>query len=135
VVRLLPLVTGSNMTATAHAASSLVSWPSVPKVQAASCTWPRFGDAALGIFLLTQLLDGVYTYVGVTAFGIHAEANPIVAALMIHLGHAPGLLIAKIAASGLGICLHIGRVHSVVAFLAGIYLAVAVAPWTYILFF
>jgi hypothetical protein len=104
-------------------------------VQAASCTWPRFGDTVLGIFLLTQLLDGVCTYVGVTAFGIHAEANPIVAALMIHLGHAPGVLIAKVAASGLGICLYIGRVHSVVAFLAGVYLTVAIAPWTYILFF
>jgi hypothetical protein len=123
------------MTATAHAASSIASCPFVPKVQGASCIWPSFGEATLGIFLLTQLLDGVYTYVGVTAFGIHAEANPIVAALMVHFGHAPGLLIAKIAASGLGICLYIGRVHSVVALLAGVYLTVAIAPWTYILFF
>jgi len=123
------------MTATAHAASPFASCPYVPQVKAASCAWPSFGEAALGIFLLTQLLDGVCTYVGVMAFGIHAEANPIVAALMIHLGHAPGLLIAKIAASGLGICLYIGRVHSVVAFLAGIYLTLAIAPWTYILFF
>jgi Domain of unknown function (DUF5658) len=123
------------MTATAHAAPSFTPYPYLPKVHAASCRWPWFGDAALGIFLLTQLLDGVCTYAGVMAFGIHAEANPIVAALMIHLGHAPGLLIAKIAASGLGICLYIGRVHSVVAFLAGIYLTLAIAPWTYILFF
>jgi Domain of unknown function (DUF5658) len=135
MVRLLPLITGSNMTATAHPAFSLASCPLVPKVSAASCMWPSFGDAALGIFLLTQVLDGVCTYAGVLAFGIHSEANPIVAALMIHLGHAPGLLIAKIAASGLGICLYIGRVHSVVALLAGVYLTVAIGPWTYILFF
>ena len=72
---------------------------------------------------------------GILTFGIHAEANPIVAALMVHLGHAPGLVIAKIAASGLGICLYIGRVHAVVALLAGVYLTVAIAPWAYILFF
>lgn len=54
---------------------------------------------------------------------------------MVHLGHAPGLVIAKIAASGLGICLYLGRVHAVVALLAGVYLTVAIAPWTYILFF
>jgi hypothetical protein len=135
MVRLLPLVDGSNMTATAHAAPSLASCPLVPRISTASCMWPSFGDAALGIFLLTQVLDGVYTYAGVLTFGMHAEANPIVSALMIHLGPAPGLVIAKIAASGLGICLYIGRVHAVLALLAGIYLTVAIAPWTYILFF
>lgn len=63
------------------------------------------------------------------------EANPVIAALMVHLGNGPGLLTAKIAASGLGICLYIGKIHGVVALLAGVYVTVAIAPWTLILFF
>jgi uncharacterized protein DUF5658 len=94
-----------------------------------------FGDITLGIFLLTQLLDGLCTYQGVQLFGIDVEANPLVAGLMIHLGHGPGLLSAKILASGFGICLYIRRVHGVVALLAGIYLTAAIGPWTAILFF
>jgi hypothetical protein len=54
---------------------------------------------------------------------------------MVHLGNGPGLLTAKIAASGLGICLYIGKIHGVVALLAGLYMTVAIAPWTLILFF
>jgi hypothetical protein len=82
-----------------------------------------------------QCLDGLLTYVGVTAFGIGVEANPIVAALMTQLGHGVGLLSAKILAGALGVCLHLNQIHSVVALLAGFYLTAAVAPWTMILFF
>lgn len=96
---------------------------------------PWFGGVALGIFLLTQLLDGLCTYLGVLTFGMQIEANPVIAALMVHLGNGPGLLTAKIAASGLGICLYIGKIHGVVALLAGLYTTVAIAPWTLILFF
>ena len=46
----------------------------------------RLGDVALLGFLLAQVLDGVFTYIGVTTFGIEIEANPIVAGLMTHLG-------------------------------------------------
>lgn len=93
-----------------------------------------FGDIALGIFLLTQLLDGVYTYFGVRTFGIYAEGNPIIAALIVHLGSAPALLSAKIAASGMGICLYLRGVHTIVAVLAGLYLVAAIMPWTFIFF-
>jgi len=99
---------------------------------AASAT---FGKLALAVFLVMQCLDGVLTYLGVTAFGIAIEGNPIVAALMTHLGHGLGLLSAKAAAAALGVCLHLHEIHSVVALLAGFYLTVAVAPWTLILFF
>ena len=95
----------------------------------------KFGTLALALFLLMQLLDGVLTYVGVSAFGIGIEGNPIVAALMKHLGHGLGLLSAKVAAAVLGVCLHLHEIHSVVALLAGFYLTAAVAPWTLILFF
>jgi hypothetical protein len=54
---------------------------------------------------------------------------------MTHLGHGPGLLSAKIVAAFLGICLHFREVHLAVAMLTGFYTAVALAPWTLILFF
>ncbi|MBI3050739.1 MAG: hypothetical protein HYY76_20810 [Acidobacteria bacterium] len=94
-----------------------------------------FGTAALAFFLLMQCLDGILTYLGVTAFGVGVEGNPIVAALTTHLGHGLGLLSAKIAAAALGVCLHLHEIHAAVALLAGFYLTAAVAPWTVILFF
>jgi hypothetical protein len=94
----------------------------------------RFGDVAVIVFLLAQCCDGVFTYVGVTAFGISVEANPVIAELMIWLGHGTGLLLAKSAAAGLGIALHLRRVHGAVALLATFYIAAAVLPWAAILF-
>jgi hypothetical protein len=94
----------------------------------------RFGDIALIAFLVAQLLDGTFTYVGVITFGLGAEANPVVAALMMHFGVGSGLLGAKVAAAALGLCLHLRAVHKTVACLAGFYYAVAVAPWSMILF-
>lgn len=96
---------------------------------------PVFGNVALAMFLLMQCLDGLLTYLGVAAFGIAVEGNPIVAALMTQLGHEVGLLSAKIVAAALGVCLHLHQIHSVVALLAGFYLTAAVAPWALILFF
>lgn len=96
---------------------------------------PLVGKIALGAFLMTQLLDGLCTYAGVLTFGIGVEANPLVASLMNHMGHAPGLLSAKIAASGFGICLYLREIHSVVALLAGVYFTAAIVPWAMILFF
>jgi len=106
----------------------------LPKVRN---TPPRayFGDAALVAFLLAQCFDGVFTYVGVVAFGIGIEANPVVAGLMMQFGHGPGLLSAKALAGGLGICLHLLQVHGAVAVLTGFYVAAAIAPWSLILFF
>ena len=94
-----------------------------------------FGRVVLAVFLLAQCLDGILTYVGVTAFGIGVEGNPIIIALMTHLGHGLGLLSAKVVAGTLGIWLHLFHIDSVVAVLAGFYLTAAVAPWTLILFF
>ena len=122
------------MIAARATAASLADAP-LPKVGSASRRRLSFGDLALGAFLLTQVLDGLYTYVGVDAFGIHVEANPVIAALMTHLGHGPGLLSAKIIAGGLGICLYLRHTHSMLALLAGFYATAAIAPWTAILFF
>ena len=95
----------------------------------------RFGDIALVMFLLAQCFDGVFTYIGVTTFGIGIEANPIISSLMVELGHGTAVLSAKLIAAILGIGLHLRQVHSAVALLAAFYLAVAIVPWMVLLFF
>ena len=122
------------MAATAYAAQASFVGISLPKVRNTT-QQTLFGDLVIVAFLLVQCLDGVFTYVGVSAFGLAIEANPVVSGLMTHLGHGPGLLSAKMVAAFLGICLHFREVHLAVAMLTGFYAAAALAPWTLILFF
>jgi len=93
----------------------------------------RFGNAVLVLFLLAQCLDGVLTYVGVVTFGMHVEANPIIATLMGYLGAATALMTAKSIAAALGIALHLRGVHAAVAVLTAFYFSVAIVPWVAIL--
>jgi hypothetical protein len=97
-------------------------------------TRPVYGDIALVVFLLAQVLDGVLTYLGVTLYGPQMEGNPIIAWLMDRLGEGPGLATAKVTASFFGIVLHLSAVHKAVALLAAFYVVVAIVPWTLILF-
>jgi len=122
------------MAATAYADQASLVGISLPKVRNAA-QQTLFGDFVIVAFLLVQCFDGVFTYVGVSTFGLDIEANPVVAGLMTHLGHGPGLLSAKMVAAFLGICLHFREVHLAVAMLTGLYTAVALAPWAAILFF
>lgn len=122
------------MSTTAYAADPSIVGISLPKVRNAPPS-SLFGDVVLVAFLLVQCFDGVFTYVGVSVFGLGIEANPVVAGLMTHLGHGAGLLSAKMMAALLGILLHCRQVHVAVAVLTGFYAAAAVAPWAMILFF
>ena len=92
-----------------------------------------FGELAILAFLLAQCLDGIFTYVGVSTFGLGVEANPVIAGLMATLGHGTALVGAKTVAGALGVCLHLREIHSAVALLAGFYVAVAILPWIAIL--
>jgi uncharacterized protein DUF5658 len=94
-----------------------------------------FGDVALIVFLIAQASDGVLTYVGVSTYGLHIEANPLIGWLMTILGEGAALAAAKGAAVAFGIALHLSAVHRAVAALAVLYLAVAVFPWITILFY
>ena len=107
----------------------------LPKVSKAARRRSLYGDVVLVLFLLTQCFDGVFTYVGVATFGIGIEANPLLSSLMASFGHGTALVGAKSVAAILGICLHLREVHGAVALLTGFYGAVAIAPWTAILFF
>jgi len=94
-----------------------------------------FGDVALLAFLLVQASDGVLTYIGVSSYGQHIEANPLIAWLMTSMGEGAALAAAKVAAGFFGIALHLSSVHKAVALLAAFYLAAAVLPWVAILFY
>lgn len=89
----------------------------------------RFGDAVIVLFLLAQAADGVFTYVGVTTFGVHLEANPLLASLMDIFGYGTAVTGAKVVAAGLGISLHLVGVHRILAILTGVYFVAAVLPW------
>jgi hypothetical protein len=106
----------------------------VPKVWNVS---PRrlFGDIVLVTFLIAQVLDGAFTYVGVMTFGPSIEANPLITSLMVYLGHGTALMMAKLVAAFLGIGLHLRGTHGAVALLAGFYVSAAILPWVLILFF
>lgn len=94
-----------------------------------------FGDVVVIAFLVAQLLDGVFTYVGITTFGPSIEANPLMTWLILTVGEIPALAGAKTIAIAFGMMLHLTSVHRVVAVLTGLYLAFAVIPWAHLLFF
>jgi uncharacterized membrane protein len=92
-----------------------------------------FGDAVIVVFLLSQALDGVLTYLGLKQFGPGIEANPLISSALPVLGQAVAVAAAKLLAAGFGIVLHMRGVHRTVAALAALYFAAAVLPWALLL--
>src|SRR6476646_6837702 len=89
----------------------------------------RFGDIAVVTFMVVQALDGILTYLGVHIWGPSVEAIPLISSAVSFAGVGTGVALAKIFAVGLGMILHLRRVHGVVALLTAFYLAVAIVPW------
>ena len=89
-----------------------------------------FGDLVVLVFLLTQCLDGVFTYLGVSIWGPGVEANPLIVSAIGTVGILGGVGAAKIVAISFGIVLHLRRVHNLVAMLTVIYVTGAILPWT-----
>jgi hypothetical protein len=89
-----------------------------------------FGDLAVIVFIVVQCLDGALTYLGVHTWGLAVEANPIVSSAVSYAGVGTGLAATKAFAVGLGMMLHLRRIHLVVALLSLFYIAVAILPWT-----
>ena len=89
----------------------------------------RFGDIAVVTFMVVQALDGILTYLGVHIWGPSVEANPLISSAVSFAGVGIGVAMAKLFAVGLGMVLHLRRVHGVVALLTAFYLAVAIVPW------
>ncbi len=80
-------------------------------------------------FLLVQCLDGALTYLGMKTWGPAIEANPLISTAVALGGLGVGLAGAKLFAVGLGIVLHLRRVHNLVALLTALYVAFAILPW------
>jgi len=85
-------------------------------------------------FLLTQILDGILTYMGVSIFGIAAEGNPILAWMMVSYGELMALAGAKIVAAMCGVALYALAVDRLLAALTLVYVGAAIVPWTLVLF-
>jgi hypothetical protein len=83
----------------------------------------------LGLFLVAQGWDGVFTYVAVGAHGLGAEGNFLVATWIGLVGPAPALLGAKIFAASCGVLLYVLGVHRTLAALTLLYAVSAIGPW------
>ena len=126
-----------------HAASRSLAFPlfaagAASAGKSRSCTREvsrsRFGDIVLVAFLVAQVLDGLFTYLGVKTFGPAAEGNPLLFWLMNSVGEGPALAGAKLMAGTFGIALHLTAVHKVIAVLTLVYIGAALVPWAAILF-
>jgi hypothetical protein len=91
-----------------------------------------FGDVAVLGFVLVQCLDGIFTYLGVSIWGPGIEANPLISSAVQVAGLGTGLAGAKLFAVGLGMVLHLCRIHTIVALLTAVYFALAILPWSYL---
>lgn len=107
---------------------TVVAQPPSPRIASDQA----FGNFVMLVFLLAQLLDGVFTYLGVAAFGL-SEGNPIIAYYIKHHGIGPSVTAAKILAVVCSMVLHLLGLHRTLALLTLLYLSLAVLPWTYLL--
>ena len=92
-----------------------------------------FGNLVIVVFLVAQVLDGAFTYLGVSSYGI-SEGNPLIAHFIERHGAGPSLTIAKMLAVVCSMALHLVGMHRTLALLTLMYLMLAVLPWTYLLF-
>lgn len=94
---------------------------------------PRAETIVFAVFLLSQVLDGVLTYVGVARFGVAAELNGIVSWYVERFGAGPALLGLKSLACICGVVLYDAGCYRSLAVLAGGHVGVAVIPWLVVL--
>jgi hypothetical protein len=92
-----------------------------------------FGAAVLCAFAVAQICDGAFTYIGITSFGIDAEANPLVAYYVSALGPAPAIFFVKSFALMCAATLHTQARHRTLCLLTIVYVIVAIWPWAAIL--
>jgi uncharacterized membrane protein len=92
-----------------------------------------FGNFVIVVFLVAQVLDGAFTYLGVSSYGI-SEGNPLIAHFIERHGAGPSLTVAKVLAVACSMALHLVGMHRTLALLTLMYLMLAILPWTYLLF-
>lgn len=84
------------------------------------------------LFLVAQAYDGLFTYVAVSAVGIEAEGNVLLATCMSLLGPGPVLITAKLVAALAGIFVYAHGLHRLLAGLTTFYALGAIAPWLFV---
>jgi hypothetical protein len=100
------------------------------------CSRPLPGTATpavvtLALFVGVQIADASLTAVGVSRFGVSAEANPLVAFYIGSLGLVRGLIVAKAIALAAGAMLHAYARHLIVVLLTVLVVFAAVVPWAW----
>ena len=93
----------------------------------------RFGEFVLIVFVVTQAIDGVLTYVGIRRFGTEIEANALIAWYSLSLGLGGALIGAKAFAVMCAAILYLNKRHAAIGVLTIVYLVSAVWPWTRLL--
>jgi len=94
----------------------------------------------MGMFLaLLQIVDGMFTTMGINKFGVAIEGNPFLRGMMLEFGHVPTLAVVKLISIALVMILTVysGRipwVKNAMKAITGIYIAAAIVPWTYTFF-
>jgi len=89
-----------------------------------------FANGILLAFILTQVADGLLTYLGIRTFGAAIEANPLVAWYVATFGAGAALVGLKGLAVACGAALHRRAMHRTIAVLTVMYLTAAVWPWS-----
>ncbi len=86
------------------------------------------------IFVISQVLDALFTYGGVHRLGIDVEMNLLLAAGMRVIGPGMTLTVAKLVACLCGYFLYCTARHRTLAVAAGLSIGVAVVPWCVVFF-
>ena len=83
----------------------------------------------LWLFLLMQTLDGLFTYVGVRAYGVIAEGNVLLATWIGLVGPGAALVGAKSMAGACGVFLYGVGQRGILLALTVVYIIAAITPW------
>ena len=104
-------------------------------VPAPTARFPRdwFGNSVIVLFLVAQVLDGTFTYLGISSFGL-SEGNPLIAHYIREHGLGLSLTVAKVLAVVCSMVLHLLGLHRTLGLLTFMYMSMAVLPWTYLIF-
>jgi hypothetical protein len=96
---------------------------------------PRLSTATLilAAFVVIQALDGLLSYLGVSAHGLWLEGNPIVSWYAHQFGPGVAFAGAKLFAIACGAVLYLTGRHTWLVVLTLVHVVAAIAPWTYIL--
>ena len=88
-----------------------------------------FSRLMLLLFLTVQGFDGLFTYIAVHAYGVHAEGNVLIATWMALVGPGAALFGAKVVAGACGLLLYARGLHRTLSLLTILYVIGAIGPW------